>query len=64
MSHAGRNSATDGNHPSPEERVREALVLLEQALALLDANEGPGDVGAHLDLAINRLKDWLDSGAA
>ena len=32
---------------------------MERALGLLDRAEGPDDIGAHLDLAIHRLKDWL-----
>lgn len=64
MSNAGRNSANDGDHPAPrKERALEALALMEQALSLLDANEAPNEAGAHLDLAIHRLKVWIDSGA-
>ena len=37
----------------------EALQLMERALAVLDANEAPGDIGAHLDLAIERLRAHL-----
>lgn len=36
-----------------------ALALLKQALAILDAIEAPGDIGAHVDLAICRLHDQL-----
>lgn len=36
-----------------------ALTLMEQALALIDAHQGPSDCGAHLDLAIHRLKEWI-----
>jgi hypothetical protein len=36
-----------------------ALALLEQALAILDAIDAPGDIGAHVDLAISRLRDEL-----
>ena len=32
---------------------------MERALGLLDDAKGPDDIGAHLDLAIHRLKDWL-----
>jgi hypothetical protein len=38
---------------------RTALALLEQALEILDAIEAPGDIGAHVDLAISRLRDVL-----
>jgi hypothetical protein len=37
----------------------EALILMEKALALLDGNVGPEDAGAHLDLAIHRLRAWI-----
>ena len=33
----------------------EALDLMAQALALLDANEAPADAGAYLDHAMHRL---------
>ena len=36
-----------------------ALAHMEQALALLDQCDAPGDVGANLDLAICRLRDVL-----
>jgi hypothetical protein len=42
-----------------------ALARMEEALQLLDACEGGDDAGAHLDLAICRLKEALAiSGAA
>lgn len=37
----------------------EALQMMERALAVLDENEAPGDIGAHLDLAIERLRAHL-----
>lgn len=37
-----------------------ALGLMGRALALLDANEVPADVGAYLDHAIHKLRDWTD----
>jgi hypothetical protein len=36
-----------------------ALSLMEEALALLDRGDVAPDVGAHLDLAICRLRDIL-----
>lgn len=36
-----------------------ALARMEQALALLDACDAPGEVGANLDLAICRLREVL-----
>ena len=36
-----------------------ALAHMEEALELLDGCNAPADVGAHLDLAICRLRDVL-----
>ena len=41
--------------------LRHALSLMETALSLLDRTERALDVGAHLDLAIHRLKDLIES---
>jgi hypothetical protein len=43
-----------------------ALDHLERALQLLDASEAPPDIGAHLDLAIHRLRETVEgsSGAS
>lgn len=46
-----------------------ALTLMESALGLLDAADAPHDVGAHLDLAVHRLKEaversWSDDPGA
>lgn len=41
------------------EPLSQALGLLRQALADLDANEAPGDIGAHVDHAIVRLQAVL-----
>jgi hypothetical protein len=40
---------------------REALDLMRRALAILDRAEAPGEVGAHLDLAIDRLEGKLET---
>jgi hypothetical protein len=37
---------------------------MAQALELIDASEGAGVAGAHLDLAIHRLREWIDREAA
>lgn len=42
----------------------DALGLMGRALALLDATEVPADVGAYLDHAIHKLRDWTDSAAS
>ena len=36
-----------------------ALALMEEALELIDRFETPVEIGAHLDLAICRLRDLL-----
>lgn len=38
-----------------------ALTLLEEALAILDGVDAPGEIGAHIDLAICRLRDRLEA---
>jgi hypothetical protein len=40
-----------------QEMLRRALALMENALDLLDDADCSADVGAHLDLAICRLRD-------
>lgn len=35
--------------------IEEALGLAEKALLLLDVSGAPSDIGAHLDLAIQRM---------
>jgi len=47
----------------PEDKPKAALALMAQALDLLDASEGAGVAGAHLDLAIHRLREWIDGEA-
>jgi hypothetical protein len=42
----------------------EAAALMRQALAILDETEAPAEVGAHLDLAIARLREHLGSAGA
>lgn len=38
-----------------------AVAQIEGALALLDATEAPGDIGALLDLALCRLRSYADA---
>lgn len=42
---------------TPAER---ALALMIDALDILDRSGGPGVAGAHLDLAIHRLRESID----
>lgn len=44
----------------PDDKARQALALMVDALELIDASEGAAVAGAHLDLAIHRLQDWID----
>lgn len=44
-----------------ERRMIAALLVdLQRVLARLDEIGAPGDVGAHLDLAIDRLEKFID----
>ncbi|MDP9423685.1 MAG: hypothetical protein M3Q19_12795 [Pseudomonadota bacterium] len=58
MSSDRRIPATDESNPEKkrEASANEALSLMRKALELIDRNDGPVDVGAHLDLAIHRLQ--------
>ena len=44
-----------------DDSISRALCLMQQALELLDQAAAPPDVGAHLDLAIQRLRDAMDT---
>ena len=52
--------------PEPSHSVRagestdKALTLMVEALELLDLSGGADIAGAHLDLAIHRLREWID----
>jgi hypothetical protein len=39
----------------------EALRLMAQALDILDRENAPADIGAHLDMAIQRLRHGLSA---
>ena len=41
------------------EELGRALSLMREALGLLDDCKAPADVGAHLDLAIQRLESTI-----
>lgn len=43
-----------------EDQLGEALRLIERALELIDSTGKVHDVGAHLDLAVNRLREHVD----
>jgi hypothetical protein len=44
---------------SLEREGAEALALMKQALKLVDSFEASAEIGAHLDLAISRLRNAL-----
>ena len=49
---------------SPRDDAEAALALLEQALNLIDRFDDLGDVGAHVYLAIHRLRETIPEMAA
>ena len=57
---ASRDPQGGSNNHIPKKNADEALDLMERALGLIDASSGPEDAGAHLDLAIHRLKAWIE----
>lgn len=62
MPKSGRDHAVaNGNS---KDQAEEALQLMERALELIDTHAGSTDAGAHLDLAIHRLRDWLQAARA
>lgn len=52
-----KSAATNGGL-MPEE-LQTALAKMQDAIDLLDIAGAPADVGAHLDLAISRLKEII-----
>lgn len=58
MSTDSRGSAAGAIAIIPNESAAKALDLMAEALALLDAHGVPADAGAHLDLALHRLREW------
>ena len=56
---SGGSSVSPAESASPNENAEQALGLMVEALKLIDASVGAGIAGAHLDLAIHRLQEWL-----
>lgn len=52
------------NESGVGEPLRIAREALQQTLAYLDASDAPADIGAHVDLALHRLDQYLSSLAA
>ena len=42
-----------------ERQLLDALARMHEALSLLDEASAPGDIAAHLDLAMSKLEDLL-----
>lgn len=55
-----------GRENRPESRALWSLALdrMSEALALLDQSHAPPEIGAELDLAINRLRTAIDGDNA
>lgn len=58
------NAAASGAPASENDKARQALALMIRALEIMDSSEGTGVAGAHLDLAIHRLQEWIDRAPA
>lgn len=64
MSTINRDPAPHPPAPaSADEQAEKALALMIDALRLIDSSEGANVAGAHLDLAIHRLREWIDAPA-
>ena len=48
-------------HPTSVEMMAEAMDLIVKALDLVDEADAPSDIGAHLDLARERLRTALEA---
>ena len=60
MSNSSSVPRPDGSSEADDQaRANDALELMQQALQLLDDNDGPHDAGADLASAIDRLERWL-----
>ena len=44
--------------------LEQAFALMEEALDMLDGVEGPGQIGAYLDMAICELRREIDATAS
>lgn len=53
------------DHPARDKRqiLLRALDHLRSALTLLDEADAPGQIGAHIDLALHQLEDAIGAGA-
>ena len=53
MVHAHRSA------PIADEAIATAIALVTEALERLDEVEAPADIGAHLDLALHRMRSSI-----
>jgi hypothetical protein len=51
-------------HDGARQVLRDALHHLQAGLELLDRAGAPGQIGAHVDLAINQLEQALSTGCS
>jgi hypothetical protein len=63
MSASGRDRATENQSFAPGGAAAKAIELMQRALRIIDTFSGAEDVGAHLDLAIHRLREWKDESS-
>ena len=52
----------DSDNGRREAAIQRAMQLVTEALDLLDAHRGPADATAHLDLALQRLREATNGG--
>ena len=45
----------------PADSLREALELLRRALTLLDSGQAPAVIGAYVDIAREKLRDYIEA---
>lgn len=55
---------THKSFQTDQEKLQNALLCMDAALQLLDDANAPAHIGAHLDMAICRLKDSLRRSAS
>ena len=64
MQEPARDAETQPIAATPlDSPASEALAMMVEALRLIDAAGGADVAGAHLDLAIHRLREWIETGS-
>ena len=58
------NAAADAKSRRRDQSLAKALSNMEEALHLLDEGRAPEDIGAHLDLAVQRLRETIGRDGA